>query len=88
MPKITFTEDAWQDYLYWQKQDKKTIKRINPLLQDIQRNGHDGIGKPEALKENFSGFWSRRIDLTNRLVYRISEENIEIVSCRYHYEDK
>ena len=88
MPKITFTEDAWQDYLYWQKQDKKTIKRINPLLQDIQRNGHDGIGKPEALKENFSGFWSRCIDLTNRLVYRLSEENIEIVSCRYHYEDK
>ena len=88
MPKITFTEDAWQDYLYWQKQDKKTIKRINQLLQDIQRNGHDGIGKPEALKEIFSGFWSRRIDLTNRLVYRISEENIEIVSCRYHYEVK
>ena len=88
MSKIIFTEDAWQDYLYWQKQDKKTIKRINQLLQDIQRNGNDGIGKPEALKENLSGFWSRRIDLTNRLIYKISEESIEIISCRYHYEGK
>ena len=85
MNKITFTPQAWEEYCYWQSQDKKTLKRINQLLQDICRNGYSGIGKPEPLKENFSGYWSRRIDEVNRLVYRISEEQIEIIQCRGHY---
>lgn len=88
MGKISFSENGWEDYLFWQTQDKRTLKRINQLLQDILRNGYDGIGKPEPLRENLSGFWSRRIDGTNRLVYRISGDVIEIVSCRYHYDDK
>ncbi|WP_353097672.1 Txe/YoeB family addiction module toxin [Tissierella praeacuta] len=69
--KINFTEIAWKDYVYWQGQDKKRIKRINQLIQDIDRNYNEGIGKPEALKGNLSGWWSRRIDDKNRLVYRI-----------------
>ena len=85
MNKITFTPQAWEEYCYWQSQDKKTLKRINQLLQDICRNGYYGIGKPEPLKENFSGYWSRRIDEVNRLVYRISDEQIEIIQCRGHY---
>ena len=88
MGNLTFSESGWDDYLYWQTEDKKTLKRINQLLQDILRNGYDGIGKPEPLRENLSGYWSRRIDDTNRLVYRISGESFEIVSCRYHYDDK
>lgn len=88
MGNLAFSESGWDDYLYWQTEDKKTLKRINQLLQDILRNGYDGIGKPEPLRENLSGYWSRRIDATNRLVYRISGESIEIVSCRYHYDDK
>jgi toxin YoeB len=84
MNKVWYDE-AWNDYLYWQGQDKKTIKRINQLLQDISRNGYDGIGKPEALKEDLSGWWSRRIDDTNRLVYRIHGGQIEIAQCRSHY---
>ena len=82
MSKLVFSESAWQDYLYWQTQDKKTLKKINLLLQDIVRNGYEGIGKPEPLKENLSGFWSRRIDDKNRIVYRISEEYIEIIQCK------
>ena len=85
MNKITFTPQAWEEYCYWQSQDKKTLKRINQLLQDISRNGYTGIGKPEPLKENFSGYWSRRIDEVNRLVYKISNEQIEIIQCRGHY---
>lgn len=88
MGNISFSEEGWEDYLYWQTQDKKTLKGINQLLQDILRNGYDGIGKPEPLRENLRGFWSRRIDGSNRLVYRMSENSIEIVSCRYHYDDK
>lgn len=88
MGNISFSEEGWADYLYWQTQDKKTLKRINQLMQDILRNGYDGIGKPEPLRENLSGFWSRRIDGTNRLVYRVSGHGVEIISCRYHYEDK
>lgn len=88
MGNLSFSESGWEDYLFWQTQDKKTLKRINLLLQDILRNGNDGIGKPEPLRENLSGFWSRRIDGTNRLVYRISEDTIEIISCRSHYDDK
>lgn len=79
---------AWEDYLYWQQQDKKTLKRINLLLQDIDRNGYTGLGKPEPLKGNLQGYWSRRIDDTNRLVYRISGNRIEILACRTHYHDK
>ncbi len=84
MKKIWY-DDAWEDYLYWQKQDKKTLKRINQLLQDIDRNGNNGIGKPEALSGNLSGFWSRRIDDINRLVYRIQDGKIEIAQCKGHY---
>ncbi len=86
MKKIWFDE-AWADYTYWQTQDKKTLKRINMLLRDIEREYFDGIGKPEPLKGDMSGFWSRRIDDTNRLVYRIRGEVMEIVSCKGHYED-
>lgn len=81
-------DDAWEDYLYWQAHDKKTLKRINQLLKDIDRNGYDGIGKPEPLKYEFHGFWSRRIDDSNRLVYRIKNGQIEIAQCGSHYRDK
>ncbi|WP_042338734.1 Txe/YoeB family addiction module toxin [Desulfosporosinus youngiae] len=77
MNKI-WTDEAWEDYLYWQTQDKKTLKRINQLIQDIDRNGNNGIGKPEALSYSLAGFWSRRIDETNRLVYRIKGGQLEI----------
>ena len=81
-------DDAWEDYVYWQTQDKKTLKRINALLKDIDRNGYEGIGKPEPLTGNWSGYWSRRIDEKNRLVYRIVDETIRIAQCRIHYGDK
>lgn len=87
MSKFLFSEDAWADYLYWQTQDKKTLKRINQLLSDIERNGYDGIGKPEPLRGDLSGFWSRRIDDAHRIVYRIQDDRIEIIQCRGHYED-
>jgi len=87
MGKFQFSEQAWSDYLYWQLQDKKTLKRINALLQDIERNGYSGIGKPEGLKGDLSGFWSRRIDDTNRIVYRQSGDVIEIIQCKGHYDD-
>ena len=81
--------EAWDDYVWWQSQDRKTIKRINALIKDIERNGaSDGIGKPEPLHGDLSGFWYRRIDEQNRLVYRISGINIEIASCKSHYGDK
>ena len=86
MNKISFTARAWEEYCYWQTQDKKTLKRINILLIDIQRNSFQGLGKPEPLKNNLSGYWSRRIDETNRLVYRINNEQIEIIQCKGHYE--
>jgi toxin YoeB len=89
MSNITFTENAWKDYLYWQAQDKKTLKRINQLIKDIERGRYDGIGKPEPLRDNLAGYWSRRIDETNRLVYRILENNfIEISGLRTHYGEK
>ena len=81
-----WTDDAWEDYLYWSLQDKKTLKKINQLLKDIDRNGYTGIGKPEALKYDYQGFWSRRIDDVNRLVYKIESGNIVIIHCRGHYE--
>ncbi|MBQ3721162.1 MAG: Txe/YoeB family addiction module toxin [Fibrobacter sp.] len=86
MKKI-WSDKAWDDYLYWQTQDKKTLKRVNQLVKDIERNNFEGIGKPEALKGNLSGFWSRRIDDANRLIYRINGEFIDILSCKGHYED-
>lgn len=86
MRKIWFDE-AWEDYLYWQSQDKKTLKRINTLLKDVERGNFDGIGKPEPLKGELSGFWSRRIDDANRLVYRTKGETVEILSCKGHYND-
>lgn len=83
--KKVWTEKAWEDYLYWQGQDKKTLKRINQLVHDIEHSSYEGIGKPEALKGNLTGFWSRRIDDANRLIYRISENFIEILSVKGHY---
>lgn len=85
MGKIVFTEQAWQDYLYWQSQDKKTLRRINQLLTDVSRNGYTGIGKPEPLKHDLTGYWSRRIDEVNRLVYRILDDVIEVLQCKGHY---
>lgn len=86
--KKTWDEIAWNDYLYWQTQDKKTLKRINALIKDIDRNGYDGIGKPEPLSGNWSGYWSRRIDEQNRLIYKITEDTLKIAQCRTHYGDK
>ncbi len=83
--KLLWEERAWEDYCYWQSQDKKTLKRINMLIKDIQRNNFIGIGKPEPLKENLTGYWSRRIDSTNRVVYTISNDSIIIISCKGHY---
>lgn len=84
MKKI-WDDEAWQDYLYWQTQDKKTLKRINALIQDIERNSFEGIGKPEPLRHELSGFWSRRIDEQNRLVYRVTNGILEIAQCKSHY---
>ena len=88
MSNLSFSENAWEDYLYWQMQDKKTLRKINQLLQDIQRNGYDGIGKPEPLKGELSGLWSRRIDDKNRLVYMVTDNLIFILQCKGHYDDK
>ena len=82
---LIWDNKAWQDYVYWQGQDKKTLKRINRLIRDTLVTPFEGIGKPEPLKENLSGYWSRRIDETNRLVYRVGEDYLKIISCRYHY---
>lgn len=85
----TLWEDrAWEEYLYWQTQDKKTLKRINALIKDIKRNPFEGIGKPEPLKDNLSGWWSRRIDEDNRVVYYIENGTLFIISCRGHYNDR
>ena len=83
---LAWTAEAWRDYVYWQTQDKKTLKRINKLIIEAKRDPFAGIGKPEPLKENLSGFWSRRIDDANRLVYAMDENMLTIISCRYHYE--
>lgn len=85
MSKISFSNRAWGEYCYWQTQDKKTLKRINILLQDILRNSYSGIGKPEPLKDNLTGLWSRRIDDANRIVYRITKDGVEVVQCKGHY---
>lgn len=83
--EIAFHPGAWRDYLYWQEQDSKTLARINALIRDCQRDPFHGIGKPEPLKRELSGFWSRRIDDSNRLVYRVAGQQLQIVACRYHY---
>ena len=89
MSNLVFLPEGWEDYLYWQGQDKKTLRKINQLLQDISRSHFEGIGKPEPLRNNKTGWWSRRIDDANRLVYRIQDNgNIEIAQCRGHYDDK
>lgn len=85
MRHLTFTNEAWASYIYWQTQDRKTLKRINDLIEAAQRDPFVGIGKPEALKYSLSGCWSRRIDDTNRLVYEVNDEEILVISCRYHY---
>ena len=82
---IAWTEKAWEDYLYWQATDKKTLQRINLLIKDIKRNPFSGIGDPEPLKHNWSGYWSRRVDREHRLVYKYTEKTVTIVQCRYHY---
>ncbi len=84
--RLLWTASAWADYVYWQGQDRKTLKRINLLIQDSLRHPFEGIGKPEPLRENLSGFWSRRIDDVNRLVYTVDDNALAIVSCRYHYD--
>jgi len=84
--RLVFTAAAWKDYVYWQRQDRKTLKRINRLIQDTLRHPFEGIGKPEPLRENLAGFWSRRIDDTNRLVYAADDNEVAIIACRYHYE--
>ncbi len=83
--KLLFSENAWEDYFFWQKTDKKTLKRINKLIKDIQRYKYEGLGKPEALKYNLSGFWSRRITNEHRIVYKIENNSILISQLRYHY---
>lgn len=82
---VMWTAEAWDQYVYWQGQDKKTLKRINQLVREIQRTPFEGIGKPEPLKANLTGLWSRRIDDVNRLVYGVTSTQLNIVSCRYHY---
>jgi toxin YoeB len=84
--KYVFVEESWDDYLYWQKTDKKKLQRINELLKDIARQPYDGIGKPEPLKHQLAGFWSRRIDEEHRLIYSVIGDEILIAKCRYHYD--
>ena len=84
---ISFVPDAWEQYTYWHGQDRKTLKRINILIEAAARVPFDGIGKPEPLVGNLSGYWSRRIDETNRLVYRATGDELVVVGCRYHYDD-
>nr|WP_281847112.1 Txe/YoeB family addiction module toxin [Glycomyces algeriensis] len=83
---MTWAAGAWDDYLYWQDQDRKIVKRINTLIKDIQRNGNEGIGKPEPLRHGFHGLWSRRITQEHRLIYKVEEGAVHIAQCRYHYE--
>jgi toxin YoeB len=85
---LAWTDEAWSDYIYWQGQDKKTLKRINKLILNVKRTPFEGIGKPEPLKENLSGFWSRRIDDANRFVYAVTDTHITVIACRYHYVQK
>lgn len=84
--KYIFVDESWEDYLYWQKTDKRLVKRINDLLKDISRTPHHGIGKPEALKHKYRGLWSRRINAEHRLIYRVSGDEVHILKCRFHYD--
>ncbi|RJO69346.1 Txe/YoeB family addiction module toxin [Nocardia panacis] len=85
--KVRFDPNGWEDYLHWQREDRKLLRRINLLIEDIRRNGNaDGIGKPEPLRANLSGWWSRRIDSGHRLVYRADDDTVTIVACRGHYD--
>lgn len=86
LSRVVWTSAAWSDYVYWQGQDKKTLKRINALIKDAMRNPEDGIGKPEELRESLSAFWSRRIDDVHRLVYAIEKHQLVIIACRYYYQ--
>lgn len=88
MMNKVFADTGWEDYLYWQTEDRKTLKKINQLINDIARNGNNGIGKPEPLSGDLSGYWSRRINDKDRLIYKIDENHIYILACRYHYGDK
>lgn len=88
MTSITFSEDAWEEYIYWQTQDKKTLRKINTLLKDIQRSSFQGEGKPEPLKGDLAGKWSRRINEKDRLVYEVNADVIVVLQCKGHYEDK
>jgi len=83
--KLTFTDEAWEEYVYWQVKDKKILKKINNLIKDTKREPFDGLGKPEPLKHELAGYWSRRINQEHRLVYEVFEDSILVVSCRYHY---
>ena len=82
-----FTDIGWEDYLYWQTEDRKTLRKINTLLKDIERNGNEGIGKPEPLTGDLSGFWSCLINQKDRLIYALEMDQIIIIACRYHYDD-
>lgn len=82
---LVFVEESWEDYLYWQKADKRILKRINALLKDIQRHPFEGPGKPEPLKYKYSGFWSRRVDQEHSLIYQVRDDSIIIPKCRFHY---
>lgn len=83
--KLVWDDNAWDDYLWWQTQDRKILRRINAVIKDIQQHGNEGIGKPESLKHGFQGYWSRRITDEHRLVYKITEYEVRIAACRYHY---
>jgi len=83
--KFVWDQDAWEDYEWWQTQDRKILKRINLLLHGIARNGNEGMGKPEPLKHGFQGYWSRRITSEHRLIYKVEGEEIRVAGCRYHY---
>jgi toxin YoeB len=83
--KLTFSDEAWEDYLYWQDTDRAMVRRINQLIKDIRRSPHEGIGKPEPLKHQLAGWWSRRIDREHRFVYRVTEQALEIANLRNHY---
>jgi toxin YoeB len=82
---LSWAEKAWEDYLYWQQTDKRTLKRINTLIKDIKRQPFEGIGDPEPLKHNWTGYWSRRVDREHRLVYKVADDTITVVQCRYHH---
>ena len=83
-----FTPNAWEDYLYWQRHDAATLRKVNRLIEDVCRNGHEGIGKPEPLAGDLAGFWSRRVNKKDRLVYRVTDENAYFIACRSHYGER